>query len=370
MSFRELDAIQKHIRTQERFEQIFGQPLNKLIKGQLFRDNIVGQGFIERDLREKIAQINNPFGASLIGQELTNKINQTYLNQFRKLTDAILAERFEFQFPALAEHVLRPYEYFSDYLTDTIQRLNKAQSEREKVVLQGALGLAKSEFSENLLLTESLIDEEITIIESTPLVAYNLYEEQEKEIAFLINKHSVKIKSGSFRWDSIKTKEISELAREVLKLVVKCNQASRVKGGEDIFKLTNAMFEASADLPFIIVKDDDTLATLIRHLYRVIYEGAGSDKLRFLITHNGWFEQDECDAIWTLKTLRNKLLLHDPEHGKESDIKKNYALLREELSKLGLSRVPIREEDFLVIQKSLLSQIKVFLTNLVMKMSN
>jgi hypothetical protein len=60
--------------------------------------------------------------------------------------------------------------------------------------------------------------------------------------------------------------------------------------------------------------------------------------------------------------------LHDPEHGKPSDIRKGYATLGEALAKLGMSGMPVKEDEFLALQKSLLSQVKDFLTQLAVKL--
>ncbi len=158
------------------------------------------------------------------------------------------------------------------------------------------------------------------------------------------------------------------MASQVIRLVTLCNQENKIRGGDDIFKLTNALLEAAADLPLLIVKSKGELLALVIHLYRLIYEGAGTDNLRFLKQNGGQLEPDECQVVWTLKTLRNKLTTHDPEHGNESKIRKAYSDLGAALHSLGLDGYPVTKDDYLTLQKTLLTQTSNFLSSLIEKM--
>jgi hypothetical protein len=158
------------------------------------------------------------------------------------------------------------------------------------------------------------------------------------------------------------------MAADAVRIVALCNQESQSRGRRDIFKPTNALIEAAVGLPFLIVKSKDELLSFVLYLYRILYEGAGSDVLRFLKQHGGHLEPEECGVIWALKALRNKLTTHDPEHGKESQVQKNYSDLGVALRSLGLPGMPVTEADYSALQKELLSQTNAFLLLLIGKM--
>ena len=311
--------------------------------------------------------LNDTFKRSELYQAL--QAGNAYIDAMKNLSETVRLRRFDVEFPWLTERILSPAAYFTHYTTDALHRLHEDKDEKYEAALQGALSLAEAEFSESSLLTESLLESEITIVAPSPLIVYNLYEEQERELIYLVGKNGeTQIENIPSLFSLMKTREIAALVKEVLSLIATCNKQSRTTGEEDIFKITNAMFEAAADLPALIVKSNESLVSLVGHLYRILYEGAGDQKLRFLSEQGGCLERDECDVIWTLKALRNKLSFHDPEHGKEAEIRKSYATLADALAKLGLAGMPVTEEDYLALQKSLLSQMKDFLTNLTLKM--
>jgi hypothetical protein len=300
----------------------------------------------------------------------TLQVGSTYLAEFQSIAKSISAHRIDINFPSLTNRLLAPSAYFTEYVRNTAQRISTLENDNDETILEGALSFAEAEYIESTSLNESLLAADITIVEPSPPVIYNLFEAQEQELFHLVGKDGVtRIENMPSIFNSMRTTEIAQMTRELLTLIVTCNQESRTRGGEDIFKLTNAMLEAAADLPMLIVKNKDSLAAFIRHLYRMIYEGAGSDKLRLLSENGGCLERSECDAIWNLKMLRNKLTDHDPEHGSQGDIKKSYTALGEALRKLGRPGLPVTETDYLALQKTLLSQLKDVLTNLLTKIS-
>jgi hypothetical protein len=94
------------------------------------------------------------------------------------------------------------------------------------------------------------------------------------------------------------------------------------------------------------------------------YEGAGKDKLRFLKDHGGPLALEECDVIWSIKTLRNKWLRHDADHGKESDIDKSWKSLDECFRQLGISGFPRSAADYRLLHRTLLAEMTAFLQRL------
>jgi len=104
-------------------------------------------------------------------------------------------------------------------------------------------------------------------------------------------------------------------------------------------------------------------------LYFLLYEGAGKDNLRFLKENGGVLEENECNLIWSIKHLRNKWLCHDPDHGKESDIKKSWGQLGAVLEDMGLHSLPTTPCDFRVLHRALLSRTQQFLRTIAQRLA-
>ena len=73
-------------------------------------------------------------------------------------------------------------------------------------------------------------------------------------------------------------------------------------------------------------------------------------------------DKEECDAIWNLKALRNKWLLHDPEHGDAKAIDKSYRSLAEALQNFGLNTFPATKREFEELQRKVLNALLEFHT--------
>ncbi len=155
-----------------------------------------------------------------------------------------------------------------------------------------------------------------------------------------------------------------EQTRLVLQLTTDCNKASRTKGGVEIFTPTTRVLETFANLPWITPRDEKSFGDFVDGLYFIAYEGAGKDKLRFLREYGGPLLKEDCDVIWSVKTLRNKWLRHDPDHGKESDIKKSWSSLEECLRRLGIQGYPRAEADYQLLHGRILTDMADFLGRL------
>jgi hypothetical protein len=83
-----------------------------------------------------------------------------------------------------------------------------------------------------------------------------------------------------------------------------------------------------------------------------------------LFLQHSHLERGECDAVWNLKALRNKWLIHDPEHGDAKSIDASYRSLGEALKRLSLGRFPRERGEFEDLQRRLLEGLQEFLTKL------
>jgi hypothetical protein len=160
---------------------------------------------------------------------------------------------------------------------------------------------------------------------------------------------------------------LAALIREMLTCVVDCNEAARFHGEDDIFSHTNTTARASALLPWLLPRDRMCLKEAVEHLYFLIYEGAGSQNLRFEVGKSGCgvFQRTEdlFGAVMDLKFLRSKWLCHDPERGGQG-ANKNYEDVKKVFGRLGVSGVPASPEDYQEMYLRLVRRLHSFLAEL------
>jgi len=145
-------------------------------------------------------------------------------------------------------------------------------------------------------------------------------------------------------------------------LLIECNYAAKLAGNDEIFKWTTKAVESLVNLLKLTPRDKRNFADLVDALYFIFYEGAGTDKLRYLTLNGGTLNDDECNFIWHLKNLRNKLLRHDPDRGKEGDIRRAWKELSETLQWLGIECYPTESNDFQYLHSNLLRETRAFLS--------
>ncbi len=150
-------------------------------------------------------------------------------------------------------------------------------------------------------------------------------------------------------------------------LLGQCNEASETTVGEKIFKLTNTSWSSAWILQKQVATNKESLRTIVESLYFIFYEGAGSSNLRFLT--KGYLTDEEAKIMFVIKHLRNKWLSHDVEHGDASSIKRDYRQRKEALEWLGFERMPIKADDFIMLNSYLISELNKFLALLLERVS-
>lgn len=166
------------------------------------------------------------------------------------------------------------------------------------------------------------------------------------------------------------TAQTVQLARRVLGLVTQCNEAAKTSAlGAEIFKPTTHLMTVFVDLPWFSVTDRFRFGDFVDCLYFTFYEGAGTDKLRFLDKHGGPLTNADCDLIWCIKHLRNKWSRHDPDHGKEKEIQKSWAELAAKFRWLGLAEHPTDTRHFQQLHRKLLELAEDFLKRILNKLT-
>jgi hypothetical protein len=227
------------------------------------------------------------------------------------LTEALRGVQMMDTRPALAANLLRPLNYYSEFSRRTITQFERSPGPKREAALSAALILAEEHTvaSADLLIDslESVTnDDEATVVVEFPLVIFDV---QQRELS----RHPEIVEVEDY--DEIvllsPTAQLSRKARRIIQAVVTCNRAAKLLGKQEVFTPTTTFIEAQNDLVWLAVRDRTTLGRLIDALYLMLYEGAGKDKLRFM----EYISDDQCDIIWVIKHLRNKLLRHDPDHG-------------------------------------------------------
>ena len=100
----------------------------------------------------------------------------------------------------------------------------------------------------------------------------------------------------------------------------------------------------------LVAVRESQFAEFIDHLYFIVYEGAGSDNLRFLRL----LDDADAEPVWMLKHIRNYFTRHDVEHGKDSEIEKKKLRLGEIFTSLIGKPLPRSRRDFGDAQLALL----------------
>jgi hypothetical protein len=262
--------------------------------------------------------------------------------------------------PQFSNRLLEPYNRYSEFARQTLERFKEDVHPNEKRALDGSLILAEKQIvSAADLLRESVV-QPVDLDASIAPPIIDIFDVQQKE---LLKTGNIQVDQGYL--DLLKlspTAALSQKAREVTERVILCNRNAKLLDDEEIFTPTTSFLEAQNNLGWITVEDNFSLGNLVDCLYIMLYEAAGAGTLRY-----GKFVDDEaCSIIWAIKHLRNKLLRHDPDHGDESGQRKSWRELSNSLSKLSASSLPRTREDFQRLHRRLLDEVDAFLQELTM----
>lgn len=266
--------------------------------------------------------------------------------------------------PLFATRLLQPTFAYSEFAQRTLKRLENPSTEQSAGALAGSLTLADEQIVEATSVLEAVIETPDEADRFSPEVTYNIFDEQFQDLVLAGDANT----DSSYEYLSLRSPAaiVAGKVRQILILVNRCNAAVRLRGDQvPIFKPTYMVMEAYADLPWLLANAKGNFTIFINYLYSILYEGAGSQHLRFL--SGNYVSQEECEALWNLKHLRNKWLDHDIEHGSESSINKSWAELSETLKYFGFQNLPRSAPEFVRLQQNILDQILSFLSVLVMR---
>ncbi|ACK67945.1 hypothetical protein PCC8801_4006 [Rippkaea orientalis PCC 8801] len=277
----------------------------------------------------------------------------------------------------LTQKLLAPSRVYTEFATKTINKLQSNDDLRIKIALEASLHLAGDQLSNHTDILSKIIttskknessflnnEDEQIIIPTNDLI---LFDVQQDELINIVQEKDYEDEASLIQ-DCVILKT-ENMAIDILKLIVLCNESMTYLGCAEIFKPTTRILEAYIYLPLLIPQDKPSFANLIDYLYWIFYEGAGKDNLRFFNNQGGVLDKDQdCDFIWCIKFLRNKWLSHDPDHGTPSEIRKSKKDLLDKLNWLGLKHIPTTDEHFRFLHRRLLEEGVNFLSQLIEKL--
>ena len=259
----------------------------------------------------------------------------------------------------VALRLLEPSRAYAEFFESTAQKLSVVDNLNHEKALKASLYLTESQFIKCSDILSSVITPEFKIVKPAPIRPIRLPIIQQNELLSIPDISDEEDEESLTMMSPSAGTALT--ARDILELIIKCNENATSLGNEEIFKPTQRMLEVYVDMPWLIPEDKRTFADFVDCLYFLLYEGCGKDNLRFLKENGGVADKSECEIIWNIKSLRNKWLRHDPEHGSKTEIKKNQETLRRTLKYYGLKRIPYLPEHFRELHRRMLDEASNFL---------
>jgi hypothetical protein len=294
---------------------------------------------------------------SMLGLIVSQATNVYQANATRIETE-ITARNLGSTNPLLAADMFIPAVTYLDFSQRTVGRIAEADDGAKRGALGASLVVAETHVTgaTELIVTPESFESGTNLQPIIPAEkSYPIYDAVQLDLIDIEDLPPDATYAVLTRFSSAAS--LAEVTRQTLNAILRCNKTSKLKGRTEIFKSTTQSQEALVMLTGLVVRDESSLRDFVTYLYVLVYEGAGDQKLRFLKEHGGPLDREDCDALWNLKALRNKWLIHDPEHGDTKSIDKSYRSLDEALSSLGLSSYPNGREEYERAQRALLSSL-------------
>jgi hypothetical protein len=289
------------------------------------------------------------------------------LNSFNLSVDRFVEVGLIEQNAALADRLLSPYKSFSEFSQYSAKLLEDANSDAKIRAIEKSVRLADA----HLAVTSKTLSEFIVVPEDGGVVSAerNLVYPfaQQQEILDELEVSDDKSDNAHFYAPA---SQVAKKARKIMQLVSKCNKVALTSGKEHIFKPSTKVLEVFTDLPFLLPDSESSFNDFIDCLFFLLYEGAGTDKLRYLQNSGGILSSEHpvCEVIWCIKNLRNVMSRHNIERGGEAEIRKKWHGLQKHFKQLGLNHYPVTDSDFRTLHAHLLQECVFFLETLLNEM--
>ena len=304
-------------------------------------------------LVEKIQTLNPPQMAEIY------LAKASWQSSIASIVESLRQSRLLDSHPQFSNRLLEPYNRYSKFARETLERFKGDLKPEEKSAFDGSLILAEKQVVSAADLLRESVFQPVDADTSVAIPVIDIFDVQQME---LLNAGNIQLDQGYLLLLNLSpTAALSQKARNITKSVIVSNRNAKLSGDEEIFTPSTSLLEAQNNLSWITVKDDFSLGNFVDCLYTMLYEAAGRDNLRYL----KFVDDETCGIIWAIKHLRNKWLRHDPDHGDEPDQRKSWHSLSNSLNKLGFPSFPRTCADFQTIHQRLLDEVDAFLKRLV-----
>jgi len=264
--------------------------------------------------------------------------------------------------PGVADRFFAPAERFGIFLRETTEQLVGADDPQLEMALEGSIVLAEDAISTNIALTSEFDiendegDESDFIATEEPRLVLPFV--QRSELVLARNELvSVEVPALALYSPAFRTAQHAHAAVSHLEEI---NTTRKMKDKKETFKPTTRLIVAMRDVLYMVPTDEGAFGDFIDALYFFFFESAGGEHPRFLIENGGELERNECEVVWMVKRLRN-FFRHDADHGKESDIRRKFTSLNEDMATFGLRSLPSTAEEYRQVHHGLLRHAAEFL---------
>lgn len=147
--------------------------------------------------------------------------------------------------------------------------------------------------------------------------------------------------------------EVTEMGKRIMENAVVINQLCTAKNKDKFFKPTDKLMIGAVEIATITCTSREELGKVIDALYFLLYENL--ERIKKVVTDNAVRNETVYNCIFAVKSIRTDFR-HDFEHGKEQDINKK----RKEINdyyKRYCSKIPLKQKDFILLQKNLFQDI-------------
>lgn len=147
--------------------------------------------------------------------------------------------------------------------------------------------------------------------------------------------------------------EITEMGKQIVENAMAINNLCESKDRDIFFKLTGKLVTGAVGIATITCTSRDELGKVIDALYFLFYENL--ERIKKVVTDQAVRGESVYACIFAVKSIRTDFR-HDFEHGKEASIKKKRKEINDYYKKY-CGRIPLKQKDFLILQKNLFGDI-------------
>ena len=264
--------------------------------------------------------------------------------------------------PVLSKSLVLPHSAYTTFAEDTARKIRDSSN----VILQSRL--AQSVSLSELALSRSA--KTVCRLLELPVQRSRTVRPPMLNLPYLIRDEVVNADSPVEEAtvealdEQVISSSYARLVTETVDLWVACNESAKTYRGSPVFATTDRVVSVVNSLPHLVAVDEPTFTRFVLYLAFLIHESADTKKPRYLLDHGGTLDLTQCGVVDHIKTLRNKLLCHDPDQDTESRRRKSREKLRVTLEWLGVRGAAFTDADYGKMQRRLMEELRTWLYHL------